>query len=1003
MKKKIIVFLLTGSMLLQCTYGVMAAEIINEDAPAVIAEEQEPDAGKEQVEEVSLYGADVHEENVGDIPLFDNEIQWASDDSTYWDNIDWGNVQWNILSGGDTQIFGKLPPGWAEKVKWDEVDWEDIYWDGYSKDAVHKGYWEEIHWDKVNWGKMFWRHVNWKALKGLVDGKKISLSFTYKGVEGGKLTTPVFQIPNTGYWSIQSSCVTIGIKGTNATKYEEIQPEAYTIIVEQSNENYTLKGVWNVAMGDRYGSSDFFELDAGRPLIVHGAVRYSLANSEYWTITVDDSNCTFADTMVSLPKVTIKSKDGVVLEEEADYTIEDVTETGEYACGEHTLKITAVKESEKVAEGSVERSFTVHYADIENYYTLSGVPDKITVRDVEPLKLVSDVNGADYPKDTLKDRVHLEPKNNDQLKKGRLPRIFPKNLQDESDLMYETELFNINGFLKVEYGYYSKQFGGFIWSETFQWDDWKREPLADNLHIKVSVNDTVEGGYPQVGNNVDFRYLKGSIRASMRVVPYSLKEKYSDKMPKTEPTLNGMYYLAVVNPETVAFDDLDNRIPDHLFESIREKPINSVTYNGMGHTPDIEWSVYDYGYKDVDFGAQTTRAYEVYQTKGDQYDGKITYKENINAGKGKVEISFSGEFTDSITRYFTIEPKSIADEHVKIQAQDFLYDGDPHTPILSVIDTAINNKELRKDIDYTVTTTSNTTSPGTVTATITGIKNYKGTRTVQYKIVSTSVTVIGTKLEQVANISDKIEDQKYTGQPVTPEVVITGKNPSMKLVKDRDYKVSYLNNIESGTAYAVVEGIGNYGGTYIIPFVIGERLSQKIVVLPAQERDLKKRTLFSKPTVVKYTESPKTDTTYTSSDPNIVKVDAKTGAIEYKGIGTAVITINAAASDVYNAAIKELTVKVLPRTPKDVAVRFVAGKGIAVTGSAVPEASKYQLRIQKSGHKSVFVNIANIGALDTAYQTKSKGKFNVWVRAYKTVNGVEHFSGWTSKRTVIVR
>lgn len=33
----------------------------------------------------------------------------------------------------------------------------------------------------------------------------------------------------------------------------------------------------------------------------------------------------------------------------------------------------------------------------------------------------------------------------------------------------------------------------------------------------------------------------------MRVVPYSLKEKYSDKMPETEPTLNGMYYLAVVN------------------------------------------------------------------------------------------------------------------------------------------------------------------------------------------------------------------------------------------------------------------------------------------------------------------------------------------------------------------------------------------------------------------------------------------------------------------------
>lgn len=1003
MKRKILAALLAVSMILQCTIPISAEVMPAENIPNIEETEQTSspigelnvqleDDSVEIVEDTPHAVKGIEENVTWTLPQYDDEIDWAEANPDYWKSIDWSIIEWYELSGAIGP--GAFPDGWSEKVEWASVNWENINWSGYYPTLSmmsRRADWLAIKWDKVKWENMYWTNVDWRALKDLDTQDKIDLLIEY--TNDTSITTPVSPqtINGQNFLTISSDHVTIKVKGSgnDDNSYCTIPKEAYTITVEKDGNNYKLAGILNKPAGgtSSFDSIDFFK-GCLTPTIIEDQPA-SIADENYWAISVDDTKCTFANLTQNthMPEVTIKSSDGsVVLNENEDYEVKDTTSgVNEFSLKEnsHQVTITALS-SDKVGSGTVKKNFTVHYADINDFYTLKGIPEKITVHDSMPEHATA-TNQPDRKTETdLIGHLYLKPKDNASLQDGRLPKI---NLEGQ----YPQPLWNVGICLNVEYGYVTAK--GLEWFPSFTWGQWSSNHLSDTIYIKVSVNEQ-EAFYPQP--TLDARFIKGSITSSVQVIPYSLEEVNQGQRPATQPLNNGDYYIAAVNPVPVEFEDSGK--PG--YERIDERVIDSVTYNGKTHTPGITWSVYVY--RDFWFGGG--KYYDDYYDVG-LLNPNITYENNINAGTGKVRISFDGVFTGSITREFAIKPKDISDvtdKSITIQAQDFLYDGNPHAPILAIFDSQANTV-LREDVDYTVTTTSNTTSPGTVTATITGIKNYTGTRTVQYKIVSTSVTVTGTKLEQVANIPDKIDNQKYTGQPVTPEVVITGKNPSMKLVKDRDYKVSYLNNIESGTAYAVVEGIGNYGGTYIIPFVIGERLSQKIVVLPAQERDLKKRTLFSKPTVVKYTESPKTDTTYTSSNPNIVKVDAKTSAIEYKGIGTAVITINAAASDIYNAAIKELTVKVLPRTPKDVAVRFVAGKGIAVTGSAVPEASKYQLRIQKSGHRSVFVNIDNIGALDTAYQTKSKGKFNVWVRAYKTVNGVEHFSGWTSKRTVIVK
>ncbi len=63
-----------------------------------------------------------------------------------------------------------------------------------------------------------------------------------------------------------------------------------------------------------------------------------------------------------------------------------------------------------------------------------------------------------------------------------------------------------------------------------------------------------------------------------------------------------------------------------------------------------------------------------------------------------------------------------------------------------------------------------------------------------------------------------IPNQKYTVTALTPAVTVTygGKT----LVKDTDYKVSYSNNINVGTATVTITGIGSYTGTLTAAFKI---------------------------------------------------------------------------------------------------------------------------------------------------------------------------------------
>ena len=287
-------------------------------------------------------------------------------------------------------------------------------------------------------------------------------------------------------------------------------------------------------------------------------------------------------------------------------------------------------------------------------------------------------------------------------------------------------------------------------------------------------------------------------------------------------------------------------------------------------------------------------------------------------------------------------------------------------------------------------------APGTITVEV-KMKNYSGKLTYSY-------TIVGEELSKVVSIDYNIPDQQYTGKEIKPEVKITEKDTAVGTIKEgRDYQITYVNNIERGRAYAVVEGIGNYSGKYYVPFSIVGQEDQTITVLAAQARDIQNRTLNSKPTVVKFEagKAPKTAVTYASSDEDVVKVD-ETGKITYTGLGEATITIKAAETAEYKAAEATMTVKVGLAKPSF--TPFSKNNAFTLTSSTVKGAEKFEVQYATkkdfSNKKSKTFTTTSAGKVrQVTVSASDKKTYYVRVRA---ISGTTK-SAWSTTKTVATK
>ncbi len=205
------------------------------------------------------------------------------------------------------------------------------------------------------------------------------------------------------------------------------------------------------------------------------------------------------------------------------------------------------------------------------------------------------------------------------------------------------------------------------------------------------------------------------------------------------------------------------------------------------------------------------------------YDGKkllkektdytISYKNNKNVGRGQITVTGKGNYANKRTVNFNIVKKNISDTDVIIEDMAYAHDKKAHktTPVITH-----NGRKLKAGKDFEVTYgEGDYTEAGSYDLTITGIGSYKGTAYGVIKIVGKE------NLLGKAAVASIPAQQYNKGNEITLadnllKVTLRGQT----LEKDKDYVVSYLNNVNPGKASVILKGIGAYAGTKKATFKI---------------------------------------------------------------------------------------------------------------------------------------------------------------------------------------
>lgn len=233
----------------------------------------------------------------------------------------------------------------------------------------------------------------------------------------------------------------------------------------------------------------------------------------------------------------------------------------------------------------------------------------------------------------------------------------------------------------------------------------------------------------------------------------------------------------------------------------------------------------------------------------------------------------------------------------------------------------------------------------------------------------------------------------YSGKAITPE-------PNVGyLVKDRDYTVSYMNNIDAGVATVIVTGKGDYSGTTKVNFTIAK--AKQTVTVPVR--------IYVK----SYSDAPFTISAATSGDGSlsfssnkkIVQVDGN-GKVTIKGSGIATITINAAATKNYEAASQTVKITVTPKKVNKPKAKTGKRK-MKISWKKDSNASGYQIVYASNkkftkGKKTV--NIKKNTTVSKTIKKLKKGKtYYVKVRSYKTSEGEKIYGKFSTAKKVKIK
>lgn len=195
------------------------------------------------------------------------------------------------------------------------------------------------------------------------------------------------------------------------------------------------------------------------------------------------------------------------------------------------------------------------------------------------------------------------------------------------------------------------------------------------------------------------------------------------------------------------------------------------------------------------------------------------------------------------------------------------------------------------------------------------------------------------------------------GSAKTPTVTVKD-TAGKTLTKNTDYKVTYYNNIDPGTATVVIQFINKYSGSYTKTFLIEKpRLEFTKVTLSSSSYIYNGK--YRKPTVTVYKGKTKVSTKYYT-----------VSYTDNKDVGTATVTVTGKSKYAGYVNTKTFTIK-----PKAFTKATISSSSYAYTGSAVKPIVKVYVgktKLSSSYYTVTYSNNVSIGKATITITGKDK-------------------------------
>ena len=190
-------------------------------------------------------------------------------------------------------------------------------------------------------------------------------------------------------------------------------------------------------------------------------------------------------------------------------------------------------------------------------------------------------------------------------------------------------------------------------------------------------------------------------------------------------------------------------------------------------------------------------------------DYSVTYVNNTGAGTATVSITGINGYIGSVSKSFTIEVADLNDAEITfaddLAATEFEYTGSDVEP--QVVSVTFNGVELVAGSDYDISYDNNINPTSDAVVTVTGINNYQGSLSWNFRIVRPLTDDIVTV--EMPEGPFTLDDN---GQPTAIEGIVV-KVDGNELVLDVDYTLEFKLGENEGEGIVVITGIGNYSGT----------------------------------------------------------------------------------------------------------------------------------------------------------------------------------------------